>query len=209
MSFRLIYEGQLLSSNSGNKQALKKNKHAIRKELHFQLKRLWEVEKSLQYIARSPIIGKKYSSDNPPNFKDEGLRYISKKYERSGYGFVPLVGVGYPGSEDPPVICSLDILFLRREPPGALVQGGDMDNRLNTLFDALRIPQDGEEITEAPSEEEKPFYCLLPDDRLISEVKVTTDLLLRPPRGIGQHEVNDVVLVIGVTIKEVSAVKWT
>jgi hypothetical protein len=37
------------------------------------------------------------------------------------------------------LICRLAITFLRREDPGAVVHGGDIDNRLNTLLDALRM----------------------------------------------------------------------
>jgi hypothetical protein len=37
--------------------------------------------------------------------------------------------------------CALDIQFLRHEEPGLLVlQGGDLDGRLKTLFDAMRMP---------------------------------------------------------------------
>jgi hypothetical protein len=35
----------------------------------------------------------------------------------------------------------LNILFLRADIPGKVVQSGDIDNRLKTLFDALRMPQ--------------------------------------------------------------------
>jgi hypothetical protein len=38
--------------------------------------------------------------------------------------------------------CSLSILFLRHEPQGGIIQSGDLDNRINTLFDALRIPDE-------------------------------------------------------------------
>src|SRR6266849_6098917 len=52
-----------------------------------------------------------------------------------GKQFVPLV------RQSLALACSLDILFLRREEPGSLIlQGGDIDNRIKTLFDALKMP---------------------------------------------------------------------
>jgi hypothetical protein len=75
----------------------------------------------------------------------------------------------------------LNILFLRREEPGSVVtQGGDIDNRLKTLFDALRIPLTAGELPTgfAPGPDEKPFHCLLESDALITQVGVVTDRLL-------------------------------
>jgi hypothetical protein len=96
-------------------------------------------------------------------------------------------------------VCSLDVIFLRRDEPGNLIQGGgDIDNRIKVLFDALRMPQSVEELAGAtPSTDQEPFYCLLEDDRLITEVKVTTDRLLTPP--MASESQNDVHLVMRVT----------
>lgn len=195
MSFRLIYEGELLSANAGDRTAVRRNKHAIRKQLHPQLKSLWKTDRLLRFLAGSPPIGVPYSADNPPA-PDEGLRDLAKRYERCGNGFVPLV------LDEWFLICSLSILFLRREPPGAIVQGGDIDNRIKTLFDGLRIPENCEDVTDPPTEDEKPMFCLLQDDRLITEIKVTTDLLLRPPKGIAKHDLNDVLLVIEADLRQ-------
>ncbi|NTU74387.1 hypothetical protein HGB07_09740, partial [Candidatus Roizmanbacteria bacterium] len=91
------------------------------------------------------------------------------------FRFVPLI------SQDLHLICELNIVMLRPEPPGLLItQGGDIDNRLKTLFDALRVPKN---IGELPKEaavapDEEPFYCLLEDDNLITSISVRTDRLL-------------------------------
>jgi len=37
------------------------------------------------------------------------------------------------------LVCGIRVLFLRREPPGRVYQGGDIDGRLKTLFDALAV----------------------------------------------------------------------
>jgi hypothetical protein len=73
--------------------------------------------------------------------------------------------------------------MLRPEPPGAIItQAGDIDNRLKTLFDALRYPKKMDELPKGatPDESEKPFFCLLEDDILITGVSVRTDVLLEP-----------------------------
>ena len=64
----------------------------------------------------------------------------------------------------------------------SLTKGGDLDNRLKTLLDALRAPNDPQELPAgaSPQSDEDPFYCLLEDDKLIIGLSVTNDRLLRP-----------------------------
>jgi hypothetical protein len=82
--------------------------------------------------------------------------------------------------------------------PGTIVtNGGDIDNRIKVLFDALCIPMGKHELGGAmPQDGEDPFYVLLEDDRLITRIGVTTDQLLIPVSLSGN--VNDVVLVLTV-----------
>ena len=89
---------------------------------------------------------------------------------------------------------------MRRENPGDLVgHGGDLDNRIKTLFDALQIPKvlNGG-LT--PLEGEAPFFVLLEDDALITDMRVSTDRLLVPIQGesTSTHEKSNVHLVIHV-----------
>lgn len=174
MEFRLIYQGPLPSAGAGKRRAV--DKHAIRQQLHPQLRELWRTHRRLS----------NYTS-NGHAFKDHITLH------RFGYRFVPLI------SEYLGLVCSLDVIFLRRDEPGNLIQGGgDIDNRIKVLFDALRMPQSVEELAGAtPSTDQEPFYCLLEDDRLITEVKVTTDRLLTPP--MASESQNDVHLVMRVT----------
>jgi hypothetical protein len=97
------------------------------------------------------------------------------------------------------LVAELDILFLRPQRPGSIISsGGDIDNRLKTLLDGLRIPLPGEiGSTDAPAEGEDPLYCLLEDDVLVTRLAVTTDQLLDSPDRPGE-----VLLVIHVLIKE-------
>ena len=153
MEFRLFYRGQLKSNGSV------KHKHAIRKQIHSQLRQLWN-QKPL-----SDLKDKLLSGQNEIGF----IRPLD------GFVFAPLV----QGRID--LIADIDITLLRPEEPGAIVtQTGDIDNRLKTLFDALRMPQKRSEIPGecTPENTDSPFFCLLEDDNLISTLKVTTDRLL-------------------------------
>jgi hypothetical protein len=75
------------------------------------------------------------------------------------FHFAPLVSSAL-GWE---TIASLEILLLRPTQPGDLINtGGDLDNRMKTLFDALRLPAAGElPKDEMPSEDEMPFLFSL------------------------------------------------
>jgi len=166
----LTYAGPLYGSSK--RETNGKHKHAIRKVFHKQLKRLWEVaphfrpENGLQFITTSD------GYQPPATIVD-----LSKKFERAGYKFVPLV------TEDLCLKCDLSVLYLRLDPPGMVIQSGDIDNRLKTLFDALKMPKDKAELGDGyvgPDDNEKPFFCLLEDDRLVTSVSVDTDILLEP-----------------------------
>src|SRR3989454_630550 len=128
-------------------------------------------------------------------FVNEQAAELAGRVRRQVGGFVcvPLV------SEVVNLTAELDILFLRPQRPGAIIgSAGDIDNRLKTLFDGLRLPLPGEIAPdEAPGAEEDPLYCLLEDDVLVTRLAVTTDQLLDGPDHPGE-----VVLVIHVLLKE-------
>ena len=79
--------------------------------------------------------------------------------------------------------CEIDVALLRQEAPGQLLgDGGDLDNRMKTLFDALRKPstREAQQAKIAPLPDDEPIHCLLQDDGLVLKVSVETDRLLRP-----------------------------
>jgi len=77
------------------------------------------------------------------------------------------------------------------------VQSGDLDNRINTLFDAMRIPDSNQIPDEVIAQNEPdPFFCLLSNDKLVAEFRVTADRWLAPSHG--PQSDSDVSLVIGV-----------
>jgi len=181
VEFRLLFEGRLPSSGS----AL--DKHAIRKSFHPQLRRLWHVNGNLRQLAshewKPPM--PKLNDENLaslPSFPTEeerlelGLAAIGKNWNRAGYNLVPLV------TPEMALRCCLDIVILRPENERGILKNGDIDNKLKTLFDALRIPESAAETGNAvPEPDDDPLFVLLQDDGLISEVKVSTDQLLMLP----------------------------
>jgi hypothetical protein len=92
---------------------------------------------------------------------------------------------------------------MRRGVPGhLLIPGGDIDNRLKTLLDALRVPHSKDEVIGSPEAHEEPyFFCLLEDDALVTRISVTTDRFLKPLNADISHPQNEVLLVIQVTGK--------
>src|SRR6266851_4870380 len=106
-------------------------KHEIRQRFHPQLKRLWDTTPFLKTGGRSGPSA--LVTEDSPDIPPYDVAALGVKYSLYGWNFVPLV------TEELNLICGLDILFLRPSAPGQLVSGGDLDNRLKTLFDALRI----------------------------------------------------------------------
>ncbi len=178
MEFRLIYDGPLKAAAGVD------DKHALRKAFHEQFKVLWK---------QIPLSDNQGFLEDPP--KKNSISVITGF---NNYKFAPLV------CENLHLICELNITLLRPEAPGSVItQGGDIDNRLKTLFDSLRMPKNKNEIPSKILVEDldNPFFCLLEDDNLITKVNVATDRLLR--ENAGQ---NDVLLVIHVTTKAVRAI---
>jgi hypothetical protein len=192
LEFRLLYEGELLSS--GNKPK-PENKHAIRKILHPQLRHLWKTQKSLRQYAE--YLG----SAIPPNHGSEeerierGLNSIGINYERAGYKCIPLV------TESFALRCSVDILILRPDETQVIHKdGGDLDGKVKTIFDALQMPKDLVNVGGVgPQQDETPFYCLLEDDKLITEFRVAGDRLLSLP-GERSPKASDSFILIQVKI---------
>lgn len=114
----------------------------------------------------------------------------------NSYRFAPLV------TKSLGVHCALNVLFLRNLPPGEIVHRGDIDNRIKTLLDGLKMPTDAKQLGgyEAPDDGEDPFFCLLEDDSLITRLAVEADTLLEPIEG-DQPNVTDARVVITVTLK--------
>jgi hypothetical protein len=159
MDFTLVYwDTTLKAASQSNKRSWEK--HHIRRHFSLQLEQLWNLSPVLHWF------------DHARQQRDA----YAKKYERGGVEFVPLV------MESLGLVCDLEIMFLRPGIPGKIVSdGGDIDNRLKVLLDALRVPKETSEMPLKTGETiPRRIYCLMEDDKLITSIKVTTDRLLVP-----------------------------
>jgi hypothetical protein len=183
MRFHLTYEGRLYGSTNDPRA---KHKHEIRKVFHRQLQNLWK-----QTWLGSAVYGLWEKNQTIPD-KTPLSEALAGLFRLGNYQFVPLVLKQFS------LLCSVDILFLRPGIPGTILKSADIDARLKTLFDALRMPNNESELGGylTPDEDEGPFYCLVEDDKLFSHVSVATDILLEPING----DDNDARLIIDVRI---------
>src|ERR1700745_4170870 len=131
MRFRLTYSGPLRPTQrepiGTQPDKLAEHKQNIRKVFHGQLKRLWETNRFLREHKLSP------NSDvfkvspaahfgiwgDDPQEEIPMVEAVALNYQEYGYRFVPLV------REDISLLCSLNILFLRRDVPGSVISAGD------------------------------------------------------------------------------------
>lgn len=148
-----------------------KHKQKIRRLFHGQLRELWKAT-PYEQLKSAPE---------------------SVTQTRGKFRFFPLVTAARNE------IAELKITMLRPgQGPGYIIgQGGDIDNRLKTLFDSLKIPDSNQIPPEyQPVDDENPFFCLLEDDILITDLLISTDRLLEPCKS-NSH----VKLIVRVEIK--------
>ena len=171
MYFRLLYEGPIAPRKRANLSDI----HGIRKAFAPQIRELWqhlplrsETEKLLRHQHEIPA------------------NQIGILEMRGTTIFAPLV------TKRLDLMCELDITFLRRQPPGQLIgEGGDIDNRIKTLLDALSMPPMAQQKHFEDSTSNEITHCLLQDDSLVTKLTVETDRLLRPTK-----EEHDLVAIV-------------
>ena len=210
MKFRLTYQGELKASGrdpeTGQRDRMAEHKQSIRKVFHRQLKELWKTNRFLSshktYPKPKPLSPADQAQQagiwgGGPDVRLPLAEAVAENYRENGYRFVPLV------REEDSLLCSLNILFLRRDFHGGVISAGDLDNRIKTLIDTLRRPRSGNELrgNENPTADEDPFFCLLEDDDLVTALTVETDNLLDPLNESGKPGNSDVRLVITVELK--------
>ncbi|MGJ0505647.1 MAG: hypothetical protein ACR652_00645 [Methylocystis sp.] len=207
MRFYLVYHGRLPASGNKPKPEYVRD---IRDQFSKQLKFLWENDASLKRLRQTAVVKKKPHEyldgpDSPFATERDFNAYPIEEHEvdlceplqQNGRTYIPLVR----SSLD--LNCHLDIHFLRQEDPGCLVlKGGDLDNRIKTLFDALRKPD--RDVDAVYPQENETTYCLLESDTLVSGFDVTTGRLLFP-NSDHEHEVH---LLIEVTVRVLRVGLW-
>lgn len=200
MRFHLIYSGPL--PGTGNASKKPDEVHRIRMSFNPQLEVLWKTHRALKALVEEGWVSR--SGNNAGFASINGRKMTPAEMAASGvgdyYNLAEPIRVGNCAYR--PLVrnslhlnCELDILFLRQEDPGALVlQGGDIDNRIKTLLDALRMPSPDENarVNAVPGL----YHCLMESDTLVSSLNINTDRLLAPATS----KPNEVHLVIGVTL---------
>jgi hypothetical protein len=124
--------------------------------------------------------------------KQSRIDELGNEYGKFGFRWIPLV-------KKHEFACALDIVILLRKGPFGVITRNDLDNRIKTLIDGLRIPDQPTAIAgQSPATDEDPFFVLMDDDAAVFEFKVQAQRLLIPPE-IGEPE-NDVTAIIGVRV---------
>jgi hypothetical protein len=162
VKFRLLYEGEIAPWRKAKIEDI----HDIRTKLDPQLRALWRFPPLS--IAAPQLL--QYKDKTDP-------RSIGLAETRGNLAFIPIV------SKKVDLQCALDITFLRQQAPGQLIgEGGDIDNRLKTLLDALSVPPLSQQdwFQKLEFDPNDAIHCLLQDDSLVTRLGVETDRLLRP-----------------------------
>ena len=208
MKFTLIYDGELPASGNSSKAAYAGN---IRNALHLQLFDLWRRDIILRTLARTArtipdpnsgyLVGQNpiWSPSKLPDWNEPIPRLLDGQTDFCASIAVPNMGSFIPLVRNSLYLaCDLSILFLRHDDDLRVLQkGGDLDNRIKTLFDGLKMPRHiDEQGGIRPSSD--PLYVLLQDDALIHSFSVKTGKLLGT--NVEKQE-NLVRLTIDVTIK--------
>lgn len=151
MRFKLLYFGDILINPKKRAQHIAD----IRMQFHPQLKKLLQHrpwDNMMQYMmpgaTKSPIT----------------TRHIG------GIDWNPII------TPNLKLLAELDIQMMHPEIIG--MPHSDIDNRLKTLFDGLRCPQNEHEIGANTPRDIGPIYTLLDDDNLITKTTINTSHLL-------------------------------
>src|SRR5260221_3159444 len=205
MKFTLTYDGPLPASANKSKN---QEKWDIRKKLAPQLKDLWTSHPALREVWENrhfPKMGgatltqvhhqhpgpiQVVTWTNNPNTTKEILD-LCEPINKHGAWFRPLIRESYA------LHCGLKVLFLRKEQPRKVYQGGDIDGGIKTLLDALAMPQHVEQIIDQASTKVDPIHCLLEEDSLVSGLQVESERLLTDQN----HPKDYVRLVIEVDVR--------
>jgi hypothetical protein len=163
MEFRLTYDGPL-KAHRDDKRFTERTLHVhdIRRKFHGQLKKLWATHPTLLHYDEGPHV-LTTEGPEPPSMREV--------FKHDGFNWLPIV------TEKNGLICKLDVLMLRPGAPSEVLH--DVDNRLKTLFDALRKAKGAQELGAkasrgqfAPQPDEDPFYVLLEEQLVMMLAKV-------------------------------------
>ncbi len=211
MKFRLTYRGPVKPSQdrkpdtcSEKQVTLAEHKMEIRTVFHRQLKKLWDNHptlSNLQYCKFCEMnhnhVSKHFESGLDEHELVDVKDHLADKFKLGKYSFVPIA------CKDFSVLCQIEILFLRHGNPSGTLKGGDLDNRVKTVIDALSKPTQTNQLCgkyHTPADDECPFFTVMEDDFLVSSLTVTSDTLLEEFEKPDRDE-RDAMIVISVDIR--------
>lgn len=181
MKFTLTYDGELLAQSRNNSTT--REKWEIRKQLSPQLAHLWSTHVPLQRALPYRVVPRDESFwmmdvhhesaktiTTPTAVKDNEID-LCASISVGAVSFRPLVRKSYA------LTCSLDIFFLRNGRAGDLQHGGDLDNRIKTLLDALSVPN----MDQLCESDVPHMHCLVEDDALVTGLKIDSRQLHSRP----------------------------
>jgi hypothetical protein len=176
MKFQLSFEGPLPSSGNANDAYPRPAK----------LQAIWKIRDSinsqlLHLVETHPALSGRSSPSR-------ALRHaLIPPIVVDGFPFRALARAHFK------VKCSLKIdLLVNHEPGSVITKRGDLDNRIKTLMDGLRVPASQQEIKNFASKDflkQNDYVCLLEDDILVSALDVEMQRYLGPPMGAGEDHV--------------------
>ncbi|CDX18342.1 conserved hypothetical protein [Mesorhizobium sp. ORS 3324] len=159
MQFHLIFDGNLPPRG---KSATLERIHDVRMAIHPQIEGLW----SLQPLKNNDWL------------RQRSANRLGVIEIRNGFEFAPLISK-YVG-----LLAEIHVTILRNRHSNDR-QGihGDIDNRVKTLFDALRMRTLGEIniLSKKGIVFQDRTFCLLQDDDLVTKLTVETDRWLGAP----------------------------
>lgn len=187
MRFTMTYDGLLRSTGNSKTKSKQPLIRAIREQISKQLSELWQVHPALKSAKIHRLIPEKqgytwseahhsnFASTPPTPIQSTAMDAVDicSSTNINGFEFLPLI------RESIGLVCALDIIFLRKGPKGKVYQGGDLDNRIKTLLDALRMPlvDEVQEFND-PTNPTALTYCLLENGDRVTGLNVKTGQLL-------------------------------
>jgi hypothetical protein len=207
VEIRLEYWGHIPTDNrqGGHHSDIKQ---AMRLEFSNQLRIAWRKSPMLnerqhavppQFGIASPVIFPEGHlwQEHPrrsifqQHYRPENERFPFFQVRMCGFAWVPLV------SWHNYLSCKLDITF-HGEGQSAVRRGGDLDNRIKTLFDGLRMPlRDAEVPGNMFGKNDELAYCLLEDDSLIREFTVRSVAGVGSPVEHGVQVIANIITMDG------------
>ena len=174
MKFKLLYFGELLINPKKRSQHIAD----IRIQFHPQLKKL---------VEHSPWNNlRKYMCPNPTK-SPVSTRHVG------GIDWNPVI------TPNLKLLAEIEIQLLHPEIVG--VARTDIDNRVKTLLDGLRCPQNEHEIGDNTPTDIGPIYTLLDDDHLVTKISVNTSHLLDSEIFAKRQNGDDLFAMIDVNVR--------